>query len=280
MNNQGNNNNNYYNYGNNSNYNNNNYGNNQNNNYNNMNSQNYSYNDNYYYNSNNNYNNKINNKNNKKINIEKNSKFIAQDYVVLFILYFILIIITVITSDDFKLEYLFPFGILISLIYGYYSIKCRKRYAGIIGMTIGAVIALQGSIINIILGGALTIRSFKYNKIAYNGKVAKGIIISVVISILVLIVSKFSVIADFLNYDTKLVCQKNNETLQVEFYEDGIASVKVDGNSIDYEDLVNYRLNFFRKFYSILLEEDVTKRIVEYKKIVKEYEESNGAICK
>ena len=214
----------------------------------------------------------------KKDSFEKIASDLNIDFLVLGILSF-LAFGYLLSQKTFRINYIIQLAIL---IIGYVGSKDKKPYAASCGIISGVLMILSFSIIDMLLGIFLIIRSFKYNKkIKESGVKTKTLLYTILGIAVIFIVTVIEVYLNLIGGHTLKCTRTNGDKIEVRFNEEGITSVKTNGNN-DNLRLSAYKLLFYTDFYLNKL--DDTKNSYEktktYRNIVKEYEEENGAVCK
>ena len=214
----------------------------------------------------------------KKDSFEKIASDLNIDFLVLGILSF-LAFGYLLSQKTFKVNYIIQLAIL---IIGYVGSKDKKPYAASCGIISGVLMILSFSIIDMLLGIFLIIRSAKYNKkIKESGVKTKTLLYTILCIAVIFIVTVIEVYLNLIGGHTLKCTRTNGDKIEVRFNEEGITSVKMNGNT-DNLKLSTYKLLFYTDFYLNKL--DDTKNSYEktktYRNIVKKYEEENGAVCK
>lgn len=214
----------------------------------------------------------------KKDSFEKIASDLNIDFLVLGILSF-LTFGYLLSQKTFKVNYIIQLAIL---IIGYVGSKDKKPYAASCGIISGVLMILSFSIIDMLLGIFLIIRSAKYNKkIKESGVKTKTLLYTILGIAVIFIVTVIEVYLNLIGGHTLKCTRTNGDKIEVRFNEEGITSVKMNGNT-DNLKLSAYKLLFYTDFYLNKL--DDTKNSYEktktYRNIVKKYEEENGAVCK
>ena len=230
---------------------------------------------------NSNANNNINNEAKEEIKDDKVEKIVDNlntDFLVLFIIS-IIGFIYAISQGSFEITYVIE---LVILIVGYIGSKDKKAYAAVCGIITGVLMILSLSIISIVLGIFIIIRSVKYNKfLKQNGTKTKTLLFSILGIIGVIIITGVAIYIDLYGGHALECTRSNGDTIEVKFDPEGISSLKI--NNIDAErlDFISYKLNFTNDFFfGSYGADNGSGKIKIYRNIVKEYEEENGSICK
>jgi len=215
----------------------------------------------------------------KEDELEKIANNLNLDFLVLGI-FSIIAFVYLISQGSFKITYIVELAIL---IVGYIGSKDKKQYAAVCGIITGIFMIISGSIIDLLLGIFIIIRSFKYNKILKkNGVKTKTLLYSILGIIGVVVITVVVTYFDLYSGHALKCTRSNGETIEVTFDPDGVSNLKINDKQAENVDLALYKLqfanSFFLKGYSA---DNTSEKIKIYRNVVKDYEEKeNGAVCK
>lgn len=213
----------------------------------------------------------------KEDELEKIANSLNLDFLVLAI-FSIIAFVYLLYQGSFEITYLIELAIL---IVGYIGSNNRKSYAAVCGIVTG-VLMFFSDIISIVLGIFIFIRSIKYNKVLKTtGQKTKTLLFSILGIIGIILITVIVKYIDLFGGHALKCTRSNGDIVEVKFDPEGISSLKINNKDAESIDFAIYKLQFTNEFFFNSYNENSSKKIDIYRKIVKEYEEKeNGAICK